>query len=168
MVSPLLILDSLVGIGQSLNVPMPPGRRRGSGRKNAQMKMKTRSLRKQAFTLIEIMIVVAIIAIVCVIGIPSIVRARSSARMNACINNLSQLDAAKSAWANAMRADPATVPAITSIQPFLGRGSTGTMPTCPSDPSNSFATSYSLQAISTLPTCLIMGSSTNKFPHILH
>ena len=130
--------------------------------------MKSKSLRKLGFTVIEIMIVVAIIGIVCAIGIPSIVRARSNSRMNMCINNLSQLDAAKSAWANAMRADPATVPAVTSIQPFLGRGSTGTMPTCPSDPSNSFATSYSLQAINTLPTCLVMGASTNTFPHILH
>jgi prepilin-type N-terminal cleavage/methylation domain-containing protein len=130
--------------------------------------MKTKSVRNQGFTLIEIMIVVAIIAIVCAIGIPSIVRARGSARMNACINNLSQLDAAKSAWANAMRADPATVPPVTSIQPFLGRGSTGTMPTCPADASNTFATSYSLQAINTLPVCLVMGAATNTFPHILH
>lgn len=116
----------------------------------------------------EIMIVVAIISLVCVIGIPSLVRARSSGRMNACISNLSQLDAAKSAWGNAMRADPSTVPAVTSIQPFLGRGSTGTMPICPSDSSKTFATSYSLQAINTLPVCLIMGAATNTFPHILH
>ncbi len=115
----------------------------------------------------EIMIVVAIIGIVAAIGVPSIVRARSNSRMNMCINNLAQLDAAKSAWANAMRADPSTVPAVTSIQAFLGRGSKGTLPTCPADPSNSFATSYNLQAVSTLPTCLIAGQSTNKFPHIL-
>jgi prepilin-type N-terminal cleavage/methylation domain-containing protein len=130
--------------------------------------MKTKSLRKHGFTLLEIMIVVTIIGIVAAIGIPNFVRARSNARMNACLNNLSQLDAAKSAWANAMRADPSTIPAVTSIQPFLGRGSTGTMPTCPSDTSNTFATSYSLQAINTLPVCLIMGASTNTFPHILH
>ena len=130
--------------------------------------MKTKFLRNHGFTLMEIMIVVAIIGIVCAIGIPSIVRARSNARMNACINNLSQLDAAKSAWANAMRADPSTVPAVTSIQPFLGRGSTGTMPICPSDTSQTFATSYSLQPINTLPICLVMGAATNAFPHILH
>jgi prepilin-type N-terminal cleavage/methylation domain-containing protein len=130
--------------------------------------MKTKTLDKLGFTLMEIMIVVAIIGIVAAIGIPSIVRARGSSRMNMCISNLSQLDAAKSAWANAMRADPATVPAVTSIQPFLGRGSTGTMPVCPSDSSQTFATSYILQAINTLPTCQIMGAATNTFPHILH
>jgi prepilin-type N-terminal cleavage/methylation domain-containing protein len=129
--------------------------------------MKTKSFCQRAFTLMEIMIVVAIIAIVCVIAIPSVVRARSSARMNSCINNLSQLDAAKSAWSTAMHVDPSTVPGQTDIQPFLGRGSTGTMPTCPSDTNKLFATSYSLNAINTLPTCRVMGAATNQFPHIL-
>jgi prepilin-type N-terminal cleavage/methylation domain-containing protein len=129
--------------------------------------MNTKSLRQPGFTLLEIMIVVTIIAVVCAIAIPSIVRARSSARMNACINNLSQLDAAKSAWATAMRVDPSVVPGQTDVQPFLGRGSTGTMPTCPSDTNKLFATSYSLNAINTLPTCRVMGAATNQFPHIL-
>jgi prepilin-type N-terminal cleavage/methylation domain-containing protein len=129
--------------------------------------MKTNFLRKHGFTLFEIMVVVAIIAIVAAIAIPSVVRARSTAQMNACINNLSQLDAAKSAWATAMRVDPSTVPAVTSVQPFLGRGSTGTMPTCPCDTNKSFATSYSLNAINTLPTCLVQGTASNN-PHVLH
>ena len=113
------------------------------------------------------MVVVAIIAIVCLIAIPSMVRARTSSRMNACINNLSQIDAAKSAWATAMRAYPTTVPFPTDIQPFLGRGSTGTLPLCPADSSKAFTTSYSLQAVSTLPICLIAGTATNE-PHVLH
>lgn len=130
--------------------------------------MNTKTLRQNAFTVLEIMIVIAIIGVLVAIAVPSYVRARSTAKMNLCINNLSQLDAAKSAWATAMRADPSTVPPVTSIQPFLGRGSTGTLPICPSDTNQTFATSYSLQAISTLPICLVWGAATNAQPHILH
>lgn len=128
---------------------------------------KTNFAWSRGFTLLEIMIVCAIIAIVAAVAIPNIVRARATAQMNACINNMSQLDAAKSAWATAMRADPSTVPASSSIQPFLGRGSAGTLPICPCDTNKSFATSYSLQAVGTVPICLI-GSSYAKEPHILH
>jgi prepilin-type N-terminal cleavage/methylation domain-containing protein len=129
--------------------------------------MKNNYARRGGFTLLEIMIVCAIIAIVCVIAIPNIVRGRATAQMNACINNLSQLDAAKSAWATAMRADPSTIPSATSIQPFLGRGSTGTLPVCPCDTNKAFSTSYTLNSVSTTPTCLI-GSSFTSNAHILH
>lgn len=127
---------------------------------------KTNFTRNGGFTLLEIMIVCAIIAIVAVVAIPNIVRGRATAQMNACVNNMSQLDAAKSAWATAMRADPSTVPSSSSIQPFLGRGSTGTLPICPCDTNKSFSTSYSLRSVGSTPICLI-GSSYSVEPHIL-
>jgi prepilin-type N-terminal cleavage/methylation domain-containing protein len=55
--------------------------------------------RKAGFTLVEIMIVVAIIGLLAAIAIPNFVKARTTAQKNACINNLRQIDGAKEQWA---------------------------------------------------------------------
>ena len=54
---------------------------------------------KKAFTLVEIMIVVAIIGLLAVIAIPSFMRARTTSQMNGCINNLRQIEAGKDQYA---------------------------------------------------------------------
>lgn len=54
---------------------------------------------KKGFTLVEIMIVVAIIGLLAAIAIPSFMRARLTSQMNACINNLRQIEAAKDQYA---------------------------------------------------------------------
>jgi prepilin-type N-terminal cleavage/methylation domain-containing protein len=62
------------------------------------MKLKNHR-RTGAFTLVEIMIVVAIIGLLAAIAIPNFVRARETSQTNACVNNLRQIDAAKDQWA---------------------------------------------------------------------
>lgn len=48
----------------------------------------------KAFTLVEIMIVVAIIALLAAVAIPNFVKSRHEARLAACVNNMRVIDAA--------------------------------------------------------------------------
>ncbi len=121
--------------------------------------MKTNSYRKLGFTLVEIMIVVAIIGLLAAIAIPNFIHARTTSQSNACINNLRQIDGAKQEWALELKENATASPGATDIQPYLGRGTTGTTPYCPLDSSQTFTVSYTIANVQTAPSCLLGGSA---------
>ena len=61
--------------------------------------MKIDNRRKSGFTLVEIMIVVAIIGLLAAIAIPNYVKARTNAQRNSCISNLREIEGATQVWA---------------------------------------------------------------------
>jgi prepilin-type N-terminal cleavage/methylation domain-containing protein len=121
--------------------------------------MKSNIAKKKGFTLVEIMIVVAIIGLLAAIAIPNFVKARTTSQQNACINNLRLVDASKQQWALEQRKQTTDTPSGSDLQPYLGRGANGELPTCPVDTANTFATSYQPNNVGTSPQCLIVPTS---------
>jgi len=120
--------------------------------------MKKNTSRKAGFTLVEIMIVVAIIGLLAAIAIPNFVHARTTSQMNACINNLRQIDAAIQQWSLENNAGAGSAVTKANITPYLGRGSGGSIASvyCPADTTKSFDASYTIVDNSTKPVCQIV------------
>ena len=85
--------------------------------------MLTKHAKPNAFTLVEIMIVVAIIALLASIAVPSFLRARKRAQATSSLETLRQIDGAKEQYALENNKAGTLVPGYTDLVPYIKKGS---------------------------------------------
>src|SRR3954469_23095346 len=107
--------------------------------------------RRRGFTLIEIMIVVAIIGLILGIALPAFLKSRTQARKQVCIENLSQIESAKQLWGlehGKKEGDTVTQTDLIGETLYMKQ-----MPNCPG------GGTYDFQSIGTVATCTQEGHS---------
>ncbi len=105
------------------------------------------------FTLVEIMIVVAIIGLLAAIAVPNFVNARSEARQNTCINNLRLIQGAKDQYAIENNQVETMTPTTTDLSPYFKASQLSAG--LPKEP---MGNTYTVGAVSAAPTCGVAAS----------
>lgn len=103
-------------------------------------------LHRRGFTLVEIMIVVAIIGLLASIAVPNFVKARRDAQRRACISTLRQIDGAKEQWAIEKKKSAGSAVVDSEVNEYIR----GSAPKC------SAGGVYTYGALDTAPTCTIV------------
>src|SRR5580698_9815510 len=104
--------------------------------------------RRPGFTLVEIMVTVALIGLLAAIALPSMVSARARSQANACINNLRIIENASDEFAiDTGKTTGARVRLPRDLTAYIKLNVNGKIPACPA------GGVYSDRIIGQLPTC---------------
>jgi hypothetical protein len=96
---------------------------------------------------------IAVIGMLAAIAIPNFVKARNTAQINACINNLRQLDGAKQQWALENKKEMTDTPTQSEVAAYLKDGQ---LPICPA------GGTYTINAVGKDPACSV---SNHRLPN---
>jgi len=115
--------------------------------------MRTTTTKRAGFTLVEIMIVVAIIGLLASVAIPNFVKAREKAQATACISNLQNLEGAINMWALQNKKGSGDAVTMDDIKNggFIKLDASGNIPGCPGNGT------YSVTTVDANPTCSVAG-----------
>ena len=120
---------------------------KGQLERSSTMKIRKNT---KGFTLVEIMIVVAIIGLLAAIAVPNFVQARTQARTNTCVNNLRFIQAAKDQYAIENNQADTVVPTAANISVYFKASQlSGGLPKEPQ------SGTYSILAVNVAPTCSV-------------
>lgn len=112
-------------------------------------------LRRRAFTLVEIMIVILIIAILLAIAVPQFIKARTQSWQKTCMANMREIDGAKEIFAGDAKLNNGDPVVPGDLWPTYIRG--GSFPSCPG------GGVYTIGDIGETPLCNYAGA----LPHVL-
>ena len=117
---------------------------------------------RAGFTLVEIMIVVAIIGLLAAIAIPSFMRSRAKSQATACINNLRQIDSAVQQFTMETGKKAGDILNFPSdVSAYIRINSGNRIPGCPA------AGAYTLTPVGNIPSVVCSLGSTVDPVHIL-